>query len=108
MTLTSLFFGFKGRISRLEYFVVCSTGYASALLSLLLHTDLVRLLALILGFWIMTAAVAKRLHDMDVSGLHAMWQLVPVAGIVQALGLLLIEGTDGPNSYGDSEKSKPP
>jgi uncharacterized membrane protein YhaH (DUF805 family) len=44
---------------------------------------------------------AKRLHDMNISGLFTVLLLVPVLSILVTIGLGVIPGNAGPNNYGE-------
>ncbi|MGA9809681.1 MAG: DUF805 domain-containing protein [Terriglobales bacterium] len=54
------------------------------------------LLALAIQIWLHI----RRLHDLDKSGQHALWLLVPLVGAFYFLYLLTFRGTDGTNKYG--------
>ena len=44
---------------------------------------------------------AKRLHDLNASGLFAVLLLVPLVSVAVTIGLGLIPGTAGPNKHGE-------
>jgi uncharacterized membrane protein YhaH (DUF805 family) len=53
-------------------------------------------------FWCVWANSAKRWHDVDRSALYTALMVVPVVGIAVNLVLnALIDGTPGPNRFGD-------
>lgn len=54
-------------------------------------------------FWCVWANSAKRWHDVDRSALYTALMVVPVVGIAANLALnALIDGTPGPNRFGDA------
>ena len=119
---------FSGRSRRLEYwsfvlFTILATFgsiFASALLDGLItavagHGSVSVVIAasllLVLGLgWLALiipsfAVLVRRLHDTDRSGLWLLIWLLPFGGFV-ILVFLLIEGTNGPNSYGPDPKDE--
>lgn len=104
-----LFFSFKGRVSRREFWlygVLALIGLAllgHALLGIARvpphRADMIVNLLLV---WPALAVSVKRWHDRDKSGAWVLLNLVPVIGWIWALidnGFL--RGTKGPNRFGD-------
>ncbi|HKP65197.1 MAG TPA: DUF805 domain-containing protein [Casimicrobiaceae bacterium] len=53
-------------------------------------------------FWCVWANSAKRWHDVDRSALYAALMIVPIVGVAVNVALnALIDGTPGPNRFGD-------
>lgn len=50
------------------------------------------------------AVLVRRLHDQDLSGWIALIAFVPLVGLV-VLVMMFIEGTRGPNRYGEDPKA---
>ena len=50
--------------------------------------------------WAALAALAKRLHDMGASGGLCLLVFVPLVGIILAVLMLFLGGTNGNNRYG--------
>ena len=119
---------FSGRSRRLEYwsfvlFIFLAT-FGSIFVSVLLdglitavvgHGSVSVVIAvsllLVLGLgWLALiipwfAVLVRRLHDTDRSGLWLLLWLLPFGGFV-ILVFLLIEGTNGPNSYGPDPRDE--
>lgn len=56
------------------------------------------------------AVLIRRLHDVGVSGWWILIGLVPVVGVIGAIGifvLTVLPGSRGPNRYGDDPKGMP-
>ena len=99
----------KGRASRSEYWyfylfillvalpfnIPIILGNNSSLLTLLAFTLNVILLAL------RTTVRVRRLHDTNRSAYYLLWALLPIAGTVVLIVLLLTRGTVGENNYGE-------
>jgi uncharacterized membrane protein YhaH (DUF805 family) len=110
-----MFFSFRGRISRRQYWlwgVLALLGFALLAFALLgiarvkLHKAEVIVNLLLL--WPALAVSVKRWHDRDKSGWWVLVNLVPVIGWLWALvenGFL--RGTEGPNRYGDDPLETP-
>lgn len=119
---------FSGRSRRLEYwsfvlFVILATiGYilATMLLGGLMASmagqssavdAIAILLSVVLGLgWLALiipwfAVLVRRLHDTDRSGLWLLIWILPFGGLV-ILVFLLMEGTNGENSYGPDPKDE--
>jgi uncharacterized membrane protein YhaH (DUF805 family) len=133
MSFTALFFGFDGRIGRLTYlgasFLLTLVAVAAnaAFLGLMARSEGAGALVLWTGFAAFFAAhgcvagalMAKRLHDLDMSGAHAAWilaaavmtgasaalapALAVIFGLVTLVAgavLIVVPGTRGPNRFG--------
>jgi uncharacterized membrane protein YhaH (DUF805 family) len=140
MTLSSLYFGTQGRIGRLGYLggAVLLTAAATAL-NLALMAGFQRsqgagalIVAMLLGVvfivdaWACIGLTSKRLRDLGIAGVHALWivgiGLMPgVAApfsptlalatgamtLVAAMALIVIPGQKGPNAYGPTPGARP-
>ena len=52
------------------------------------------------------ALVVRRLHDTGKSGWNMLWSLIPFAGAIYLLVLMLTDSTPGPNKYGPNPKEE--
>jgi uncharacterized membrane protein YhaH (DUF805 family) len=103
-------FSFYGRINRLQYATVMLVGYLGSLAIFALTWPSLRamgdlgaltgLATLVVGFWILFAAMAKRFHDINRSGLSSLTILFPVAGLFTPLALLFYRGDASTNRFG--------
>ncbi|MGJ4949374.1 DUF805 domain-containing protein [Bradyrhizobium sp. HKCCYLS20291] len=110
MTYLRGFFSFSGRINRAQYAMVMLFGYIGSILVFWLtwpHLRAMGDLGVALGMtnvavilWILFAAMAKRLHDINRSGLSSLRILVPVIGIYTPCSLFFIPGDPSGNDYG--------
>jgi uncharacterized membrane protein YhaH (DUF805 family) len=61
----------------------------------------------LLGLFVPLLAVqVRRLHDQDKSGWIALLNLIPYLGPIVMLIFMLIDGTPGPNRFGDDPKGR--
>jgi uncharacterized membrane protein YhaH (DUF805 family) len=51
-------------------------------------------------FWVQIAVSVRRLHDLDKSGWVLVWSIVPVAGLIILIWLVVRSGTPGQNRFG--------
>jgi uncharacterized membrane protein YhaH (DUF805 family) len=90
MTTGQTLFGFNGRIRRLTYLGYTVLYYAVGLLLIYLSVaagksgsvagEVILLVATTAGMiWVGLALTIKRLHDMALTGLHAIWIFLPNA-----------------------------
>jgi uncharacterized membrane protein YhaH (DUF805 family) len=103
--------GFSGRAGRREYWmfflVYILIYFGLAILTAIMPNMLAKLLGLVtvvfaVGLFIPSVAVGvRRLHDTDHSGWWMLLMIVPLAGLY-ILYLLIIEGTNGANRFGES------
>jgi uncharacterized membrane protein YhaH (DUF805 family) len=111
MAVIKNYAGFSGRAGRREYwmfflvYVLIYIGLAvvtAIMPGVLAKVFGVLTLVFMLGMLIPALAVGvRRLHDTDHSGWWMLLTIVPLAGLY-ILYLLIIEGTNGPNRFGDS------
>ena len=108
-----LFFGFSGRISRaafllagllmmvvilfVVYRMVLADDLDSGSLSMWEGAFSLLLLA---SLWAQAALGAKRMHDLDKPGAFAVLLFLPFVNFLAFIGLCIIPGTPGANSYG--------
>lgn len=107
--LISFFFRPEGRIGRTEYGLGLAFIYSASATILLAVLDgfgpvwevapIAMLLALPLTV-AMFILVAKRCHDIGLSGSYVLLLAMPLIGLVWVLALLVLPGTAGPNLYG--------
>lgn len=109
-----LFFTSKGRLNRKSYI------YRSIFLSLVLFVVqgvltfasntigalelLFAVLLLVLGIFGVVASImmlARRLHDLDLSGWWMLLLCVPLINLFFAIYIYFFKGTEGPNQYGE-------
>lgn|GEM_PF-1170207 len=100
-------YSIQGRIGRLEYFkrVLVVAIPATILESASYHSEeagLLMLVALILFFGsiFITIQAVKRLHDLNYSGWHVLWSVVPIANLILLFMLLFKSGESGENRFG--------
>jgi len=98
---------FEGRSSRKEYWMFQLSYVALLLLGIpfaLLSADLA-VAVVILGVFALVvpqiAVTVRRLHDQDRSGWFALFYLLPYVGAFILLVFMFLQGTQGPNQYGD-------
>jgi uncharacterized membrane protein YhaH (DUF805 family) len=53
------------------------------------------------GLAMILAAQAKRFHDIDRSGAMCLWTFVPVLGVIFMAIVGCMDGTKGPNRFGE-------
>ena len=74
-------------------------------LGMLAFTIIAVLLSLLLT-WFLLASQVKRLHDMNLTGWLCLINFIPIIGpllgFAMWLLLLVIKGTDGPNTFGEN------
>jgi uncharacterized membrane protein YhaH (DUF805 family) len=113
--LGKILFSFKGRITRLAYWIPCVTlsavnfaiwfivaGVIKEHHETTLPLLVVLLLWVIIDCWVGLAVQVKRWHDRDKSGWMVLINLIPVVGWIWSLVELgFLKGTSGPNQYGD-------
>jgi uncharacterized membrane protein YhaH (DUF805 family) len=110
------FFTAGGRIARREYLLGLAFIYAvnAVLLAFALHQgdpDLALGLAIMLSAFPSTVAqfvlVAKRCHDIGLSGGFVLVLLIPFVGLAWLAALAAIVGNGGPNPYGPPPRFDP-
>jgi len=113
MTIGQVLFSFRGRMTRRDYWlkgflVLFPVGVINSLLASFGFDSVAALsLSLMIGIaslWPSLALVVKRLHDRNRSGWFAATMLIPVAGIVFGIWIIIevwfLRGTWGPNRFG--------
>lgn len=103
-------FLFQGRIGRGEWWTLSILTILIALFGLLLVirgsgvNDVVGVGLMLIAYWITLAATVKRWHDRDKSGAWLFIGFVPWVGEAWAfLEPAFLDGTPGPNTYGDPD-----
>lgn len=107
MPLSHKLFKMKGRIGRLDYFILnlLTNALFYGLLFLLTDADdiafmLIGLWALLIFLWCNICIVGKRCHDLNHSAWMYLLSLIPLIHLIFGLYLLFFRGPDGPNQYG--------
>jgi uncharacterized membrane protein YhaH (DUF805 family) len=110
MAVIKNYVGFSGRAGRKEYwmfYLIYILIYIALMVLTAIMPDMLQTvfslvtLAFALGLLLPSLAVGvRRLHDTDHSGWWLLIGLVPLAGLY-LLYLLIIEGTSGPNRFGN-------
>ncbi len=83
--------------------VVTATGQSISMRSDALESVGVAILLMILGLvcaWVLLVSQIKRLHDLNQSGWMVLINLIPGAGFVMWLILVLAKGEERSNTYG--------
>jgi uncharacterized membrane protein YhaH (DUF805 family) len=119
MDIANLLFSFQGRIRRLHYWMgAIGAGVVAGVIGSVLiglsgiatgHPNPIVGLLLIavygVDIWIGIALGIKRCHDRDKSGWFLLVGLIPLIGAIWLLVELgFLDGTPGPNKFGDSPK----
>ena len=98
---------FDGRSSRAAYWYwmlfSVLVGIVTATLDVVLGSvPALNGLSVIMLFLPSFAVGVRRLHDVNKSGWHLLWGVIPLLGNLYVLSLLVGEGTQGANDYGAS------
>jgi len=115
MPLSQLLFSFQGRINRAKFWAVWGALNAASLLIWLIlwaiseSGEMGRIIALLFYFmllipfcWIGLAMQVKRWHDRDKPGTMVFINFIPFVGMIWAfIEMGFLEGTQGPNQYGE-------
>ena len=113
MTVGQALFSFKGRMSRSDYWLkgflpLLPVGIINNILAYVVATDEARAISIIIGvisLWPGLALAVKRLHDRNRSAWFLATILIPIAGIVFAIWVIVevwfLRGTVGPNRFGE-------
>ena len=110
MRYVRAFFSFRGRMNRLQYIIVILIGYVGSLVMFALTWPSLRttgdlgvfagLAILVVAFWILFAAMAKRFHDINKPGLHSVLIFAPFQGTFWPIALLFERGDATDNQFG--------
>ena len=108
MNLLRFYFGFTGRCSRKQYWLVYLVPVLAVLLLIgevmrflgLPVTDTFVTIFLAFLIWVATAVHVKRWHDIDLSGWWVLLGLVPGIGAVALIVVGCVPGTAGINRFG--------
>ena len=126
----NLLFSLDGRISRMQYWIgklgaaisyISINVLARALTGALTRSQtahanspgfllvsvialLALLVLLVLTFWVSFALQVKRWHDRDKSWAWALLGFIPIIGLWQFIECGFMEGTPGPNRFGQSPR----
>ncbi len=120
LDMKHLLFSYSGRISRSAFWIsLCIlfplgtvigfapfTSQAAGIPKVIIW--MVYAGSLVLSLWISLAVYTKRWHDCAKSGWMSLILLIPVVGFFWFMGYLgFVNGTTGPNPYGDDSLSTP-
>ena len=115
MSITYVWFSFRGRINRKAYWLLyflpvfllnILSGVLDGVIGTMQMTEygaygLISLIVGIASLWPMLAAGTKRLHDRDKSGWWQLLYFVPFAGaLFLFIYLGFLKGSDGANRFG--------
>jgi uncharacterized membrane protein YhaH (DUF805 family) len=110
MAVIKNYAGFSGRAGRREYWMFFLVYFLIAVALIILASVMPEMLAKVFGFVYLAfvlgllvpniAVAVRRLHDTDHSGWWILINLVPF-GSFYYLYLVIIEGTSGPNRFGN-------
>lgn len=105
---------FDGRAKRCEFWIY--TLYNAGIVILLYILDLIAFrgrYCVFLSIYAMIkfipelALSVRRLHDIDKSGYHLLWGLIPIIGSVYLIVLFCRDSTSGTNKYGSATVTAP-
>lgn len=103
-----LFTSANGRIRRTHWWIGVAVLFAIGVISRLLFGD-EGLVPFAIGIVMLVAGIMlhiKRCHDRGKSGWWCLLLLIPLVGFLWALiDLGILEGTDGPNRFGEAPKA---
>ncbi len=91
---------FTGRATRSEYWWFCLFATIVNIIASMISPVLSGILALAL-LLPSIAVMVRRLHDDNISGWLGLILLVPLIGFLVILYFMVIEGTQGPNKFGN-------
>ncbi|WP_432664893.1 DUF805 domain-containing protein [Wukongibacter baidiensis] len=99
------YFTFEGRINRAKYFfTLLFLGILLILFSLVagyIESNILLILLIALVCYNKVCIIVQRLHDIERPGFHYFLLYIPIYNIYLGILLLFIQGTNGPNKYGD-------
>jgi uncharacterized membrane protein YhaH (DUF805 family) len=109
MKILNAFFGFNGRLNRIQYAVVLIFGCLTPGILLIEWSesvaDSVLFPTLCIVSWVLFASLAKRFHDINWSGSSCLSAVVPMIGTLVPIVMLFWRGTDGTNRFGAQQPS---
>jgi uncharacterized membrane protein YhaH (DUF805 family) len=100
---------FSGRSRRKEYWMfflgyLIAAAVAGAI-GALLHMGVILVGLVVVALFVLSLAVqVRRFHDRDQSGWFILLNLIPYVGGLIVLVLMCLEGTRGPNRFGNDPK----
>jgi uncharacterized membrane protein YhaH (DUF805 family) len=105
-------FSFRGRMEISAYWAVLVSGLAVFVIGIIFVMDVTGrpgavAVPIILGKWMMLAALAKRWHDCGYPGWLCLLNFVPGVGVASAVIVGFMAGTAGRNKFGEDPKHYP-
>lgn len=117
------YFSYRGRIDRVQFAVTFLVGLLGLVILMLAGKKIlfdvilpfesgipktiftvfvygIEALSLLAFSWVLSAAWAKRLHDVGVTGWYQLILLVPFVKYLMLM-VFFLPGTEGPNKYGE-------
>ncbi len=110
---------FTGRARRSEYWLFALFTLSAQLLGALFSGDMTAdnpqfgigfafYCAVLLGLFVPSLAVSfRRLHDTNRSAWWLLLGFLPIIGVIVLLVFMVLDGTAGPNRFGDDPKQAP-
>lgn len=95
----------KGRIGRLNYFVLSVASTIAFVTLPKLLGDWIALVLLVPYLVFVLAIGARRLHDLGKSGWWQLLNLLPIINLALAIYMVLFPGESGVNQYGPPVKA---
>jgi uncharacterized membrane protein YhaH (DUF805 family) len=96
-------FTFKGRYTRLRYFLMSLPAFAViyiSIISLDYYHSFIPIFFYIIGMWWRLCISAKRLHDLGFSAGYLVLFIIPVVSSIMGIALLFAKGDNNDNEYG--------
>ncbi|MGL1863170.1 MAG: DUF805 domain-containing protein [Pseudodesulfovibrio sp.] len=108
-------FGLKGRCTRFDYWVKYGLFHFVFFIVLVLLAEMeaweffrvVNLIMMPLSVWVSIAVGIKRCHDRNRTGWFMLLGLIPFLNLWVFIELCFLDGTYGPNQYGQDPKGRP-
>jgi uncharacterized membrane protein YhaH (DUF805 family) len=105
-TCLSKYIDIQGRASRSEYWWFFLFCLIINTIAMFINQNLEVITSLLLLLPSLTVMI-RRLHDVDKSGWWVLILLLPIIGLLVILYFMIIEGTKGPNRFGNPPSSLP-
>jgi uncharacterized membrane protein YhaH (DUF805 family) len=110
---------FEGRARRQEYwmfvllnFIFTLLFYIPLIIGVVMESETIMYIGIgLMSIYVLAvfvpslAVIVRRLHDQDKSGWYYFIAFIPIVGFIWMLVLLITEGTQGSNQYGEDPKA---